>query len=186
MIPGNHIVLRTFKEADLDTYAEIVNDLSHIHPFWPVHLQSEANLRKEFAEGGFWKDDYKLLLITDEEGEFIGEVSSFKTSPNIQGPEIAYRIFRENNRRKGFATEAVKLFSAYLFRSEPNILRLTALILSDNAASKALIERCGYQKEGTLRKAEMHSGVAQSFEIYGLLREECPKLEDLMGESRSG
>lgn len=135
MIHGKTTTLRTFKESDLDPYTEIINDSSTISPYWPAFLQSEPKLRKEFAEGGFWKDDYKLILVTDEEGNFLGEVSSFKTSPNIQGPEVAYRIFRENDRRKGYATEAMRLFSAFLFRSEANILRLTALIRPDNTAS---------------------------------------------------
>ncbi|MEM7147954.1 MAG: GNAT family protein, partial [Verrucomicrobiota bacterium] len=162
-----------------------VNDSSSLTPYWPAFLQSESNLRKEFSEGGFLKDDYKVLLVTDTEGKFIGEVTSFKTSPNIQGPEVAYRIFREENRRKGYATEALLLFSAYLFRSEANILRLTAMIRTDNAASINLIKKCGYKQEGTLRDAELHSGVPHSYHVFSLLRDECPKLEDIITEATS-
>ena len=180
MIHGKNITLRTFKESDLERYSEIINDLSIISPYWPAFLQSEPKLRKEFAEGGFWKEDHKVLLVTDKEGNFIGEVTSFKTSPNIQGPEVAYRIFREEHRRKGYATEAMKLFSAYLFRTETNILRITAMIRPDNAASLRLAEKCGFKKEGTLRSAEMHSGVPINYELFSLLRDECPELESLL------
>ena len=177
--------MRTFKECDLDGYSEIINDLSHLSLYWPETLQPESNLRKKFAEGGFWNDDFKILIVTDKEGKFIGEVMSFKTSPNIQGPELAYRIFREEDMRKGYATEAMRLFSAFLFRTEPKILRLTLMIRSDNTASIGLAKKCGYKKEGTLRKAEMQSdGVAHSFELFSLLRDESPKLEVLMNEAR--
>ncbi|MDF1657886.1 MAG: GNAT family protein [Verrucomicrobiales bacterium] len=186
MIRGEKVILRTFRERDLDPYVEIVNDSASLTPYWPAFLQSEPNLRKEFSESGFLKEDYKVLLVTDKEGAFIGEVTSFKTSPNLQGPEVAYRIFREENRRKGYATEALRLFSAYLFRSEANILRLTAMIRTDNAASISLIQKCGYQKEGTLRNAEMHSGVPHSYEVFSLLRDECPKLEELTNDAPSG
>ncbi len=183
MIRGKNIVLRTFKETDLEAYAEIINDLSHATPYWPASLQSESNLRKEFSEGGFWKDDYKILLITGAEDRFIGEVTAFNTSPNIQGPEIAYRIFREDDRKKGYATEAVTLFSAYLFRAEPTILRLTAMTRSDNKASIGMLEKCGFQREGTLRDAEMHGGVPHPYELYSLLRAECPQLEDVIARA---
>lgn len=185
MIRGNNIILRTFKKADLDAYSEIINDLSHANPYWPATLQAEANLEKEFTESGFWKDEYKILLATDKEGRFIGEVSSFKSSPNINGPEIAYRTFRKADRRKGYATEAVRLFSAYLFLTEPTIPRLTALIRSDNSASIGLIKKCGYQREGTLRNAWVHSGVPYSYEVYSLLRDECPTLENLIDDTCS-
>ncbi|MDF1811508.1 MAG: GNAT family protein [Verrucomicrobiales bacterium] len=183
MIHGENIILRTFKESDLDAYSEIVNDLSGMTPYWPATLQSEPNLRKEVADGGFWKNDYKILLLTDKEGKFIGEVSSFKTSPNIKGPEVAYRIFREEDKRKGYATEAMRLFSAYLYHTDPTILRLTALFRSDNTPSIGLVEKCGYIKEGTLRNASMHGGGPHSFEVFSLLRDECPKLEDLLQKS---
>lgn len=183
MIHGENLILRTFKESDLDAYSEIINDLSNMTPFWPATLQSEPNLRKEFDEGGFWKADYKILLITDKNGKFIGEVSSFKTSPNISGPEISYRIFREEDKRKGYTTEAMRLFSAYLFHTDPTILRITALIFSDNAASIGVVQKCGFKKEGTLRNATLHNGKPHSYEVFSLLRDECPKLEDLLQKS---
>lgn len=182
MIHGKKIILRMFKESDLDTYSEIINDLSNMTPYWPANLQSEANLRKEFGENGFWKDDYKLLLMTDKEGNIVGEVDTFKTSPNIKGPEVGYRIFRKENMEKGYTTEALQLFSAYLYHTNSTILRLTLLIHSDNVASLRVAEKCGYKREGTLRNAwvDYGDGVPHSDEILSLLREECPKLQNLL------
>lgn len=97
MIRGKKVILRTFREGDLDTYIEVTSDLSSISNFWPAQLQSEANLRKEFSENGFWKNDYKLMLITDKAGNLIGELDNFRTSPNIQGSEAGYRIFRKED-----------------------------------------------------------------------------------------
>ena len=151
--------------------------------YWPAHLMSEANLRKEFNENGFWKDDYKLLLITDYEGNFIGELDTFKTSPNIQGVEVGYRIFRPQDMGKGYMTEALQLFSAYLYQTNPTMLRITLLIRSDNAASIRVAENCGYKREGTLRNAWVDDGVPHSDEIFSLLRDECQKLQDLLQKS---
>lgn len=180
MIQGKKVNLRTFKEGDLDAYFEVTNDLSNMSNFWPAHLQSEVSLRKEFSENGFWKDDYKLMLITDKAGNLIGELDNFKTSPNIQGSEAGYRIFRKEDMGKGYMTEALQLFSAYLYQTNPKMLRLTLLIRSDNIGSIKVAEKCGYVNEGTLRNAWVDDGRPYSMEIYSLLRDECPKLQDLL------
>ena len=57
MIRGKRVILRTFREGDLDAYFEIISDLSNMSDYWPAHLPSEINLRKKFSENGFWKDD---------------------------------------------------------------------------------------------------------------------------------
>ena len=180
MIQGKNIVLRMFREQDIERYLEITNDLSNMTRYWPAHLQSETKMRKELAENGFWKDDYKLMLMTDKEGQLVGEIDTFKTSPNIQGVEIGYRIFQKKNMGKGFTTEALRLFSAYLFSTMPTTPRLTLMIRSDNAGSIRVAEKCGYKNEGTLRNAWIDNGEPYTMEVYSLLRDECPRLEDLI------
>ena len=182
MIQGSRVTLRMFEESDLAPYLEIINDLSNMTPYWPANLQSGASLRKEFSENGFWKDDYKLLLITDKEGNMIGELDAFKTSPNLKGPEVGFRILQQKDMGKGFMTEALQLFSAYLFQTNSTILRLTLLIHSDNSASLRVAEKCGYKREGTLRNAwiDYADGVPHSDEILSLLRGESPSLKELL------
>lgn len=184
MIRGRNVILRTFSENDLDAYFEVISDLSNMTDYWPANLQSETNMRKEFSANGFWKDDYKLMLITDKEGNMIGEVDTFKTSPNIQGFEAGYRIFQKKDMGKGYATEALALFSAYLYKTNPTMLRLTLLIRSDNIGSMKVAEKCGYKNEGTLRNAWVDDGTPYTMEIYSLLRDECPKLQDLLQKSQ--
>ncbi|EDY83707.1 hypothetical protein VDG1235_3334 [Verrucomicrobiia bacterium DG1235] len=171
-----------FEESDLDAYAKIVNNLSNATPYWPSGLQPKANLKKEFSENSFWKDDYKLLLVTDKDGKMIGEVDTFKSSPNIKGPEVGFRMFEKKNMGRGFMSEALRLFSAYLFQTDSTYLRLTLLIHSKNTASLKVAEKCGYKKEGTLRNAwaDYSTGIPHSDEILSLLRDESPSLIDLL------
>ncbi|MCP4427552.1 MAG: GNAT family N-acetyltransferase [Chloroflexi bacterium] len=180
MIRGKKVILRTLRESDLDEYFEVTSDLSNMSNYWPINLQSEANMRKEFGENGFWKDDYKLMVITDKQGNLIGEVDNFRTSPNIQGSEAGYRIFRKRDMGKGYMTEALRLFSAYLYKTKPMMLRLTLLIRSDNMGSLKVAKKCGYKHEGTLRNAWVDDGKSYTLEMYSLLRDECPKLQELL------
>ena len=83
---------------------------------------------------------------------------------------------------KGYMTEALQLFSAYLYKTKPTMLRLTLLIRSDNIGSIRVAEKCGYMREGTLRNAWVDDGKPYTMEIYSLLRDECPKLQDLLAD----
>ncbi len=183
MIIGKNVILRMFREDDLDEYFEITNNLCNMSNYWPINLHSEPTMRKEFREHGFWKYDNKRMIITDVQGNLVGEVANFRTSPNIQGPEVGYRIFRKKDMGKGYMTEALTLFSAYLYKAGPTIMRLTLLIRSDNIGSIKVAEKCGYKHEGTLRNAWLDDGKTYTMEIFSLLRDECPKLEELLKKS---
>ncbi len=80
-------------------------------------------------------------------------------------------------------TEALQLFSAYLYTTNSTMQRLTVLIRSDNVGSIKVAEKCGYKHEGTLRNAWVDDGRPYAMEIYSLLRDECPKLQDLLQTS---
>ena len=182
MIQGSKVTLRMFEEGDLEPYVDLVNNLSNMSKYWPPSLQTKASLAKEFAENGFWKSDYRLLLVMDKEGRIIGEVDSFKSSPNIKGPEVGFRLFKKEDMKHGFMTEALQLFSAYLFQSDSVMLRLTLLIHSENVASLKVAQKCGYKREGTLRDAwvDYATGIPHPYEILSLLRRESPSLEKLL------
>ncbi|MGB2954753.1 MAG: hypothetical protein WBB64_02165 [Anaerolineales bacterium] len=64
MIRGKMVILLTFKESDLDSYLDAINDLSNLTPYWPAYLRTETELCREFAENGFSKTDYKMMLTT--------------------------------------------------------------------------------------------------------------------------
>jgi ribosomal-protein-alanine N-acetyltransferase len=55
-------------------------------------------------------------------------------------------------------SEALPLFSAYLFATIPHVTRLVLLTAADNAASRRLAQKCGYVQEGVLRQANFYRG----------------------------
>lgn len=84
--------------------------------------------------------------------------------------EIGY-ILRRDAGRRGFARESVSAVIDFAF-STLCLRRISADVDPDNAASLALLERLGFQREGLLREEwETHIGVRDSL-IYGLLRDD--------------
>ncbi len=69
-------------------------------------------------------------------------------------------------------TEALNLFSKYLFETVPLITRLSLYTAENNSPSRKLAEKCGYTLEGILRDAYFYRGKMFNWAIYSILRSE--------------
>src|SRR5205085_5347380 len=88
-----------------------------------------------------------------EEPRLIGTLQFYGVGPGIHGLEIGYVLHDEADRGKGYAPEALRLFSDLLFAEHPECHRLQLIIETWNDASARLAENCGFASEGILRKA---------------------------------
>lgn len=110
------------------------------------------------------------MLITNISDEIIGDISFSKTTDFELN--IGYRLFENKNRKKGYMTQALKLFSKYLYSTIPSVTRLSLYTAEDNIPSRKLAEKCGFVQEGILRNAYFYRGKICNWIIYSLLRED--------------
>jgi ribosomal-protein-alanine N-acetyltransferase len=89
---------------------------------------------------GVWKIDRK-------NGTRVGDLS-FKGFPPDGGVEIGYGIL-EAHRNRGYATEAVKAAVAWAL-DQPGVTRVEAETEPDNAASRRVLEKCGFRPTGMM------------------------------------
>lgn len=172
MIRGDNIHLRLAREEDLPEMAELINDVEAAGDFWPVTLVPEPTLRRRYEDNGLWGEDFGQLLICDADDRVLGEILVFKTASYMSELEIAYRIYRPEDRGKGSTTEALALLTKFLFTyREVNRLRL--MIDPDNAGSRRVAEKCGYRYEGTARGGVYHQGSYHDMDVFAILREEA-------------
>lgn len=75
---------------------------------------------------------------------------------------------------KGIMTEAVKVFSKYIF-NRYNIRSLIANVYEGNTASMKVLKKAGYKLDGVIRKAVFKEKVFRDLYVYSLLREEIKK-----------
>ncbi len=179
MLVGEKVILRTVRESDLDTILELTADVRDAGDYWPVQLQSEQASRKRFQEDGWWSDEFGVLLITDREDRILGQIVMFKATPYQNAYEFGYRLFRPDDRGKGYMPEAVSLAAAFLFATK-RIDRIQATTLPGNEASQRVLEKCGFTFEGILRKALFHRGQSQDLRLYSILREDARPLNELL------
>lgn len=179
MILGKNINLRVVRECDLDELFGLNSGLSEKGDYDSLQLPAESMLKNRFRENGMWSEDFGSMLICDKTGRIMGDISYFKGLRYCEGYEIGYRLFRREDRGKGYMTEALKLFSAYMFSVKP-IARLQVNCFSENAASRRTAEKCGYKYEGTMRKAVFCRGRFYDLDLLSIMREECPDFSELI------
>jgi ribosomal-protein-alanine N-acetyltransferase len=179
VLTGSSIILRTFRDPDLEGLYDLIADVRTIGDHWPLRIGSESEWLKRFRENGWWTEDFGRLLVTDHAGNRLGYVNYYKSSHSYQGLEIGYRIFRPEDRGRGVMGEAIPLFVAYLFEAKP-IERIQALAHPENRASCRLLERSGFTFEGTVRRAHFDRGTFHDLRMYSILRTEAPRLSTLL------
>lgn len=105
------------------------------------------------------------------EGKVIGSIGVFRQG-NIHRltAELGYYI-AEEYWGKGIMTKAVKQICKYVFDNS-DILRIYAEPFAFNAASCRVLEKAGFQYEGTLRSNAIKNGKVIDMKMYSLLKSE--------------
>lgn len=125
--------------------------------------------------------DYLSFILSADENEIfafaitvdgavIGSISvSRQDNIHRQTAELGYYI-AEEYWGKGITTEAVKQICDYVF-SMSDIIRIYAEPFAYNTASCRVLEKSGFQYEGTLRKNAVKNGKVLDMKIYSKIRE---------------
>ena len=126
-------------------------------------------------------DYISAMLLADENDTFafaitvdtkvVGSIGIFRQG-NIhrQTAELGYYI-AEEYWGKGIMTEAVKQICEYVF-DKSDIIRIYAEPFSYNVASCRVLEKAGFQYEGTLRSNAVKNGKVLDMKMYSLLKTE--------------
>ena len=116
------------------------------------------------------EDETFAFAITLDD-KVIGSIGVFRQQ-NIhrQTAEMGYYI-AEEHWGKGIMTDAVKQICEYVFKNS-DILRIYAEPFAYNIGSCRVLEKTGFQYEGTLRNNAVKNGKVIDMKMYSLLREE--------------
>ena len=168
MLTGKKINLRLLRKKELLEYIELFNRLEHRGEFFPPILLTEARLGERLDKDGFWSDESMLLVIAAKDSDqILGQLVAFKATAYYNGYEFGYLLFDPDARGGGYTSEAVELFSDYLFKSKP-ICRLQLQIEAENKPSVRVAEKCGFTFEGTARSAYFRGGKPVDIGMYSL------------------
>ena len=114
-------------------------------------------------------DTFAFAITVDE--KVIGSIGVYRQE-NIhrQTAELGYYI-AEEYWGKGIMTEAIKQICQYVFQKS-DILRIYAEPFAYNEASCRVLEKAGFQYEGTLRNNAVKNGKVIDMKMYSILNTE--------------
>src|SRR6218665_468737 len=145
-LKNQYISLRSIDPSDIDVLYNWENDTDN----WQV-----SNTQTPFSRFVLEKyitssheDIYTAkqlrLIICDHENKPIGCIDLFDFDPNHLRAGIGILVADKSDRRKGYASEALKLLTDYCFTSL-NLNQLYCNITTDNEASILLFQKHGFQ-----------------------------------------
>lgn len=168
-IKTQRLLLRGFREEDLDAYAEMCGDsdvMRYIGAGKPLsRWESWRNMAMML---GHWQlRGYGMWAVEERSsGEMIGRIGCWKPEGWI-GFEIGWTLRRAYWKR-GFATEAARAAMDYAFEKLQRS-HVISLIRPENAASIRVAQKLGEKLEGT---TELFGSEAV---IYGITQDDWRK-----------
>lgn len=132
----------------------------------------ESQLRK-------YNDNYELgkrpfinfQLILKHTNETVGYAGFHNWVKEHLRAETGYHMLNDQHKQKGLMHEALQCIFAYGFNGL-NLHRIEACTASDNMASIALLNKCGFQQEGVMRQHYYMNEVFYDSVLFSLMRSE--------------
>ena len=181
MLGGKRLNLRIAEKEDISLLQQWLNDVRFTGDFMSFPVQASRNqLEPQVLEHKLYGHEWVDFIAEKKDGTKIGELVHFISAPNFGWVEVGYAIVPEE-RNKGYCTEAVQILTDYLFLTK-DIVRVQATIDEENLSSKRVLEKNGFKREGTLRKALWNAaGRWTNGCMYSILREEWKEPKILTG-----
>ncbi|WP_088141452.1 GNAT family N-acetyltransferase [Achromobacter xylosoxidans] len=158
------LLLRPLREADAADWHEYLRDEAVTrHTSW--QLDGPDTLVRLIGGYGQPSASHSLrLAIVTLDGALAGTIGLNEISVSARRAEIAYDVAPPYWRR-GIATRACASVTAWALR-ELGFARIQATVLDTNVASAGVLEACGFQREGLLRRYRLVRGVSRDFWMY--------------------
>lgn len=167
---GRATLLRALADSDREEYLALVRDSRVLHRPWVSPPETPQAFARYLARGR--RPDAALLAVCRRDVRAIAGV--FSISEIVRGPlESGYLGYYAAARHagSGYMTEGLTLVLRYAFL-RLKLHRLEANIQPQNARSIALVERCGFRREGYSRRYLKIAGRWRDHERWAILRED--------------
>ncbi|RWR85374.1 Acetyltransf_3 domain-containing protein [Cinnamomum micranthum f. kanehirae] len=165
-VTPERLSLRPFERSDADDLMMFMGDdrVARFCRFDTLTCREDGvKYLEEVAMPHPW---YRAICL---EGRAVGYIYvKMGTEENHCRGEIGYALaFKYWG--QGIATLAVKMVMSSVFREFPHLVRLEALVDVENKGSQRVLDKCGFLREGLLRKYCFLKGKTMDVFIYSVL-----------------
>jgi RimJ/RimL family protein N-acetyltransferase len=169
-IVAERLELREFGPQDAAAVKALVaaGDRTSLSPGAPsqppeVDAWLADGVHRHRREGG----GVHLMMLDRASGELVGSISLFKTDWEARISEVGYGV-RPDRRGRGYASEAVAAVARWAL-AEGGMQRIQLTVVTDNLPSLRVAEKAGFQREGTLRRAQLEDDGLHDLVVFSLL-----------------
>ncbi len=176
LIETDRLVLRLPKNGDYSQWREVrENGVSFLAQWEPLR-QNNYLSRRTFRERVHWSAkatadgrSLPLFLFRKDDDQFLGAITldNIRRGP-AQMANMGYWI-GEPFARQGYMSEAVEAMVNHAFGSL-DLSRIEAACLPKNAASRGLLEKCGFKYEGVAQAYLQIAGRWRTHVLYANIR----------------
>lgn len=179
-LKSKHIYLRFPMLDDYEEWAKLRTEsrtfLEPWEPLWPsdAHTLERYKFHLErYIEGRKNGQFFVFFVFSNENNRLIGGISLGNIRRGVvQTGEIGYWC-GEKYSGHGFMHESLELMIDFAFQ-QLKLHRLLAASIPTNKRSIALLEKCGFVREGLMRSYVKIHGQWQDHYLYSLLENERP------------
>lgn len=170
---GEKVRLRAIEPEDWEAFRAFDADTEMARLGWRVgfpHSVAESQQWAAEQSAAGMKDDRRRLAIETLAGTLVG-------SANVHCADARNGVFEYGialgaaYRRRGYASEAIRLLLAYYFR-ELRYQKALVTVYAFNEPSIRLHEKLGFQLEGRLRRMVFSGGALHDELVFGMTAEE--------------
>ncbi|MEZ4779636.1 MAG: GNAT family N-acetyltransferase [Flavobacteriaceae bacterium] len=170
-LKGKQVYLRALEPSDLDFLYQLEND----EEVWEISNTTTPYSKfvlKQYLENAhrdiFEVKQLRLAICTQT--KLIGFIDVFDFEPKHRRAGLGIVIASEEDRRKGFASEAIQLICNYGF-THLNLHQFYAAISAENTKSIQLFEKLGFLKSGEKKDWIFSRGTFKNEFIFQLIHE---------------
>ena len=167
------IRLRAVEPADAETLHEWNQDTGMARLLYWIPFPDSLEATRRWAQEQSTRrpgDDTFNWIIENLQGEFAGTISTHHC--DRRNGHFKYGVaVRESHRRKGYASDAIRLVLRYFFE-ELRYVKAIAEVYAFNEQSISLHESLGFVLEGRLRSMIYTGGQSHDVLVFGILAEE--------------
>ncbi|MCF8009359.1 MAG: GNAT family N-acetyltransferase [Halanaerobiales bacterium] len=175
---GNKIMLREYKQDDLNNIMAWINDPETVKFLSDTFLYPQSKSQVQGFLDQAMSKDWKGFVISDREtGDYIGQIDYIKIDHKNRYGEIALVIGDPNNRSKGIGREAMELMINFGFE-QLNLNRIELSCYDYNKRAIKLYKNLGFKEEGVRRKRRYYNNKYNDELKFSLLREEWKEIND--------
>lgn len=158
ILSTERLTIRDYIESDFNDLHSVLSDAAHMYFLDDIVSRSREDTRANLNAAALNENGHYFCVRESGTGAYVGSVGYDITDVTPIG-KIAHMGYWAHPARqgRGYITEAVKRVLAFAFE-EDGCIRVTTGCYSDNKASRRVMEKAGFRREGERIAAAWHDG----------------------------